>query len=121
MKLTLLLDLDDTLVKNDIEAFLPQYLPAFSAHVANYLNPDLFVRSLMAGTRAMVENRRPDRTLKETFELVFYPLTGTEQVMFQGLADDFYESIFPSLSIIYSSHSGGERPGPAGAGARAIS
>ncbi len=46
----------------------------------------------------MVENRLPDRTLKETFESVFYPLTGADPVMFQELADGFYETIFPSLN-----------------------
>ena len=76
MDLTLLLDLDNTLLKNDIDLFLPQYLQAFSRQVAGQVDADQFLRSLLAGTQAMVKNRRPDRTLREAFETVFFPLLG---------------------------------------------
>ena len=55
MSLTLLLDLDNTLLKNDIEAFLPQYLGAFARQVAEQIDPDRFIQALHAGTQAMVE------------------------------------------------------------------
>ena len=61
----LLLDLDDTLLRNNVDDFLPQYLGAFSKKAAVYLDPNRFVKSLLAGTQAMVDNRQPDCTLKE--------------------------------------------------------
>ena len=94
---TLLLDLDDTLVKNNINQFLPRYLQAYSNAVADLIDPELFIRSLLAGTRAMAENRLPDCTLKEVFDSVFYPLTGVDPALFQAEADRFYDQVFPSL------------------------
>ena len=93
----LLLDLDDTLLQNNIDDFLPHYLGAFSKKASTYLDPDRFVKSLLAGTRAMVDNRQPDRTLKESFDATFFPLTGVDVNSFQALAEQFYAEVFPTL------------------------
>jgi FMN phosphatase YigB (HAD superfamily) len=98
LSLTLLFDLDNTLLKNDIGSFLPHYLKAFARHVAGQVDPDRFVQSLLEGTQAMMMNRRPDRTLRETFEAVFYPRLGIEPGAFQALADQFYSQVFSRLS-----------------------
>jgi FMN phosphatase YigB (HAD superfamily) len=97
LSLTLLLDLDNTLLKNDIDTFLPNYLQAFARQVSEHIDPDRFVQSLLAGTQAMAKNRRPDRTLQEAFESVFYPMLGIEPAFFQDLADQFYSQVFPTL------------------------
>lgn len=97
MRLTLLLDLDDTLLDNSVEAFLPHYLGAFAKEVAPFIDPDKFVKTLLAGTHEMVKNRRPDLTLKETFDAVFFPILGVEANEFEGLADRFYAEVFPTL------------------------
>jgi len=97
LSLTLLLDLDNTLLKNDSEAFLPHYLRAFAGQVRQQIDPDQFVQSLHAGTQAMVKNHRPDLTLREVFEAVFYPRLGIEPNLFQPLADQFYDQVFPTL------------------------
>ena len=76
VKLTLLLDLDDTLIGNDIEIFLPQYIRAFQETVASFVEPQRFVKALMTGTGRMVENLRPDCTLKEVFDASFFPELG---------------------------------------------
>lgn len=98
MSLTLLFDLDNTLLKNDIDAFLPHYLKAFARQVADHVDPDRFVQALLAGTQAMLMNRRPDRTLLETFESVFYPMLGLAPSVFRPLAENFYSQVFPRLS-----------------------
>jgi FMN phosphatase YigB (HAD superfamily) len=97
LTLTLLLDLDDTLLSNQIDTFVPHYLQAFSQEVAGFINPELFLKALWAGTQAMADNRRPDRTLQATFEAAFFPLLGVERAAFQPLADRFYEQVFPTL------------------------
>jgi HAD superfamily hydrolase (TIGR01549 family) len=93
----LLLDLDDTLLQNNVDDFLPQYLGAFSKKAAAYLDPNQFLKSLLAGTQAMVDNRQPDCTLKESFEATFFPLTGVDMNSFQALAEQFYAEVFPML------------------------
>lgn len=97
MSPTLLFDLDNTLLKNDINLFLPRYLQAFARQVAGRVDPDRFVQSLLAGTQAMMKNRRPDCTLSETFEAVFYPMLGVEPGLFRPLAEQFYSQVFPTL------------------------
>lgn len=97
MTLTLLLDLDDTLLDNNIDAFLPQYLGAFSSFVADKIPPDRFVNTLLLGTRAMVKNRRTDCTLREVFNQTFFPVVGMDRAGFEDIADQFYRQIFPTL------------------------
>jgi len=46
----------------------------------------------------MGKNRRPDCTLREAFEAVFYPMLGVGPETFQPLADQFYSQVFPTLS-----------------------
>lgn len=100
MSLALLFDLDDTLLKNKNEDFLPRYLKLFAGEAASIIPPDLFVRSLLTGTDAMVNNRRPDRTLRETFYDVFFPLVGIHADIFEPVAEHFYQDVFPALGSL---------------------
>ncbi len=97
MSFTLLLDLDDTLLENNIDHFLPHYLKAWGQVVAPYVDPQLFVHHLMAGTQAMSHNRNPDCTLQEAFEATFFPGLGLDEHFFRGLAERFYAEVFPTL------------------------
>lgn len=106
MTLTLLLDLDDTLLRNKIEEFVPYYLQRFSQEVAATIAPEKFVQALWAGTRAMLANRRPDCTLREAFEAVFYPMTDSDPAVFQGLAERFYAEVFPMLEHLTAPNPG---------------
>lgn len=94
---TLLLDLDDTLLVNQMDTFLPEYLANFSRHVAEFVPPELFVQTLLAGTQAMVDNRRPNCTLQEVFDQAFFSRVKVDMKKFRQLADSFYDEIFPSL------------------------
>ena len=97
VKLTLLLDLDDTLIGNDIEIFLPQYIRAFQETVASFVEPQRFVKALMTGTERMAENLRPDCTLKEVFDASFFPELGVHEDEFKKFSDKYYSQIFPTL------------------------
>lgn len=97
MTATLLLDLDDTLLVNNMDTFLPQYLGAFSRHVSEFIPPEIFVQTLLIGTQAMIANRRPDCTLEEVFDQAFFSKVKVDVDRFRQLADQFYEEIFPSL------------------------
>jgi FMN phosphatase YigB (HAD superfamily) len=55
-----LFDLDDTLLDNDMDVFLPRYLELLAASVSSRVRPGAFVEALMASARAMMENADPE-------------------------------------------------------------
>ena len=97
MTINLLLDLDDTLLKNNFDDFLPNYLEAFSQTVAPIVEPGRFVKALLNSTRDMFDNRQPDCTLLEVFEASFFPPLGIDKEEFSAYADNFYSDVFPKL------------------------
>ena len=97
MTLTLLLDLDDTLLTNNMDSFLPAYLKALTVHMAAYAPPDSFPTKLLAATGQMSGNDRPDHSLKATFDAAFYPAVGLDYAASQPVLAQFYEEIFPNL------------------------
>lgn len=100
MTTTLLFDLDDTLLANQMDSFLPAYLKALGGFLSPIVDPQRMIPALMAGTDRMVANRRPDCTLREVFDEVFYPALGLERSELQALIDRFYDEIFPSLQPV---------------------
>ena len=97
MSQTLLIDLDDTLLSNPLDSFLPAYLQALSSHLAPYADPQRLIEKLLSSTRKMVLNRRPDCTLKHVFDDAFYPSLGLHRDEIQKAIDDFYAQVFPTL------------------------
>ncbi len=97
MKLTLLLDLDGTLLTNEVDAFLPGYLQAWSEFIAPYIEPSRFTKALLDSTRFISDHPRPDCTLRELFDSVFFPSIGIDQAKFLPLEEQFYARIFPTL------------------------
>lgn len=102
MELTLLLDLDDTLLTNDIRTFLPAYLQTLSKELAAYAHPEVLVKELLSATKRMVDNQRPDLTLKEVFESSFYPALNLLPEDLREPIDRFYAEVFPSLQHLTS-------------------
>jgi FMN phosphatase YigB (HAD superfamily) len=98
LKPTLLIDLDDTLLSNDINTFLPAYLQALSKSLADYAPPEKLVPNLLAATRQMVRNSRPDQTLKQVFDQAFYPSLGLKALTLQDDLEQFYGRVFPTLA-----------------------
>ena len=97
MSLTLLLDLDDTLLDTNLEAFVPAYCQALSQHMAGHVPPDTMLRALITGLDLMNENQNPTRTLKEVFEDHFYPILGLSKAELSGVVEGFYDDVFPTL------------------------
>ncbi|HLF01381.1 MAG TPA: DinB family protein [Anaerolineales bacterium] len=94
---TLLFDLDDTLLGNDIRKFIPPYFQSFAAHIAPIADPKKFVGGLIAGTQAMMANADPRHTLQQTFGEMFYPSLGITDAQLQPYIDSFYVQKFPTL------------------------
>lgn len=98
MSLTLLLDLDDTLLDTNLETFVPAYFQALSAHLAEQSVPGETVRALLAGLYLMNETEDPTRTLEEVFENDFYPRLGVSKQDLSHILEEFYDLIFPGLA-----------------------
>ncbi len=97
MKLILLVDMDGTLLENNMERFLPRYLQKLGTHLQDYVSPARMVQSLLAGTKAMVDKRLPDKTLEQSFDEVFYPGIEGDKANLAGTLSDFYEHVYPEL------------------------
>lgn len=94
---TLLFDLDDTLLDNDMSTFVPAYLRLWSEHISPRVDGDHLVREMLAGTRAMVENTDPARTLRSVFASRFYPALGLRESELRDDVAVFYAERFPAL------------------------
>jgi FMN phosphatase YigB (HAD superfamily) len=104
MTLTLLLDLDDTLLKNNIDTFVPAYLKLLGKHLAPYVSPEKMVRDLLSATQAMVENNVAIRSLEHTFDEVFYPAIGWTKEELHPMLEQFYDTVFPELKPLTAQH-----------------
>ena len=97
MTLTLLFDLDDTLLDTNLGDFVPAYFQALAKHLSPRVKPDDMLPALTAGTRLMMENIDPTKTLQTVFESVFYPRLGVEKATIRDAIEDFYDKVFPTL------------------------
>ncbi len=97
MTLILLLDLDDTLVHTNMEAFIPAYFQKLATHLAPFIPPETLLKQLILGTRQMLANDHPQRTLREVFNDHFYPFLEADHGHLQVVIEEFYDEIFPSL------------------------
>lgn len=97
MNLTLLIDLDDTLLSNRMDIFLPAYLKALGNYLKAYAKPEMLISTLLEATNTMMNNDHPNITLKERFDENFYPKLGVAYKDVQSAIDDFYNEKFPSL------------------------
>jgi len=97
---TLLIDLDNTLLGNDMETFLPFYLQKLGAHLADLIPPDQMIPELLNGTRKMMDNLDPTLNLEQAFAGHFYPALGVSEEELRTQIDDFYATVFPSLETI---------------------
>jgi FMN phosphatase YigB (HAD superfamily) len=104
MTLTLLFDLDDTLLDTNLDAFVPAYFQALSDHLAERVSPNDMLRALVAGMYAMNESEDPTRTLQEVFDADFYPRLGIPKADLTDAIEQFYDEVFPSLGNHTNQH-----------------
>ena len=97
MPLTLLLDLDDTLLDTNLDSFMPIYFQALSNHMADRVSSEKLICALINGMNAMNENEDPRLTLQEVFDSEFYTRIGIRKDELLDVVEDFYDNIFPAL------------------------
>ncbi len=101
MSLTVLFDLDDTLLSNEINTFLGGYLKALSLALPEFPAKQM-TGQLLAATQKMVEKTLPARTLEEEFSQYFYAPLGTTREALAERLDAFYTQEFPHLHYLTS-------------------
>ena len=100
MKITLLIDLDDTLLKNPMDSFIPRYFQLFGEYIKEYVDPSQFIDGILSGTDSMMENRDPSITLQEAFNNTFFAQIPLEEDGSEELITNFYNFDFPRLKEI---------------------
>jgi len=102
----LLFDLDDTLLINDMDAFSSVYFRALGKKLEKVCPPDLLIKSVQLGTRAMLRNDGTNGTNAEVFSACFFQRVKLAPETLMPIFDDFYEHDFDALRVI-------TRPDPA--------
>jgi FMN phosphatase YigB (HAD superfamily) len=102
MPLTLLLDLDDTLLINPLKPFMEGYLRLLSQHLSQYVDPKMMVDRMIKSTDRMIEKKQPYQTLKMVFDADFYPALGLDRDELRSVIESFYTNVFPELRSITS-------------------
>jgi FMN phosphatase YigB (HAD superfamily) len=97
MTLTLLIDLDDTLLGNAMETFIPAYTNALAESMIAHAAPQQLIGQLMRATHKMAQNQDASLTLEEVFDQHFYPALGIQRESVQTTIDEFYAQEFPKL------------------------
>jgi FMN phosphatase YigB (HAD superfamily) len=100
LTVTLLLDLDDTLLGNSVEVFLPAYMQALARYVDPVVPSGVFLPTLLYATRQMVQNVDPDCRLKDVFDAHFYPRLGKQPEELEEVFARFYRDVFPMLRLL---------------------
>jgi FMN phosphatase YigB (HAD superfamily) len=100
MTLTLLLDLDDTLLNTNLDAFIPAYFQALARELAPHIAPEIMLRALMTGTKQMMENEDFSQTLEQVFNAVFYPQLNSSCEKISAALENFYDHVFPTLGEV---------------------
>ncbi|MBL8088862.1 MAG: DinB family protein [Anaerolineales bacterium] len=106
MTLTLLLDLDDTLLNTNLQSFVPAYFQALANELAPQITPTVMFRALIAGTQKMNESTDFTKTLREVFDEEFYPQIDVERGKLDSAIENFYDNIFPTLQNLTSPKEG---------------
>ncbi len=97
MPITLLLDLDDTLLDTNTDVFVPTYYSALAKNLGDVVPPDTMLGALRTGVKQMMLSHDPARTLQQVFEAEFYPLLGVAPDPVRQRLTRFYREDFPSL------------------------
>jgi HAD superfamily hydrolase (TIGR01549 family) len=100
----ILFDLDDTLLVNPMERFLPAYFQALSEKVHDILPADEFLVHLIEATQAAIANTEPQRTIEDVFWAEFSPALDMPKAEIMPLLEEFYANDYPGLQAYTQQH-----------------
>lgn len=93
----ILFDLDDTLLGNDMDRFLPGYFALLGQYAEKYMSRDQFLQELMTSTQAMIRNVDPALSNRDVFWQTFAARTGLDAVELEAFFEQFYRNQFHQL------------------------
>ena len=96
----ILFDLDDTLLGNDMDDFIPAYFDMLGNYVAPRYPKEKFLPALLQGTEAMIANQNTAVSNREAFWHTFQQLTGLGIDDLEAYIQTFYEEQFPQLQPV---------------------
>lgn len=96
MTITVLLDLDDTLLGNVTDQFIPRYTQALSNYF-NFAPVNIVNKSLSDAINAMLLNDSAGVTLEQAFDRSFYPSVGVLKPVVASTVTRFYSEEYPKL------------------------
>ena len=99
MSLTLLFDLDDTLLDTNLSVFVPAYFQSLSDHLSEFVPPSAVMSALTSSLTLTYKSHDPARTLLDVFEENFYRVLDIDKGDLTEQVDQFYDEIFPRLSV----------------------
>ncbi|MCE9647401.1 MAG: DinB family protein [Chloroflexi bacterium] len=102
MTLTLLLDLDDTLLNTNLESFVPAYFQSLAKELASQVPPEKMLPALVSGTNLMNQSEDFTQTLEEIFNHEFFLRLGISRDALTPVIEHYYDVIFPTLSGLTS-------------------
>jgi FMN phosphatase YigB (HAD superfamily) len=102
VSLTLLFDLDNTLLSNGMDTFLPVYFQQLSNHVADLIDKNHFTKTIFENIQKANDNKRPDISLENVFECSFYSQLGIQEEVIRPRFESFYLNVFPELKSLTS-------------------
>ena len=98
---TVFFDLDDTLLGNDMERFLPRYFSLLGEYARPiFADSRQLLQELLHGTQAMIADTDPAKTNRQKFWRTFTQRTGLDQEEAEPFFDRFYEEEFPRLKAV---------------------
>jgi FMN phosphatase YigB (HAD superfamily) len=95
--LTVLFDLDDTLINNNADRFTRVYMDMLGKYLQPYIDAKVMEPFLLEGTRQMIYKTAVSGTLEDAFDRVFYPGIGISKETLAPALEDFYGRVFGEL------------------------
>ncbi len=101
----LLLDLDGTLLKVDMEIFISTYIKELAYYFSHMAPPEKFSKELMASTKTVVASNDPNQSNETIFFDEFTRRINQPLENIMPLLEKFYAEEFPRLKHLTSSYS----------------
>ena len=99
-EITVLFDLDDTLLCTNMDRFLPGYFKLLGKTLNHLGSEERITYQIQFAVEKMVANTDPCKTLKEVFDQHFYEPLGTTEETCKDKLNTFYRNEFPHLKGI---------------------
>ena len=100
MTLTILFDLDDTLLQTNIPDFIPEYFNELGQAFANLASTKQITQQVQYAVKCMEANQDPAIGLHEIFSRNFYQPLGSTEAEQQETLTNFYNEVYPKLQSV---------------------